>query len=145
MKITRDEALANPILKAALEGAPKAAQPAVLGAKAKGRTRKVPGQMNKLEQAYARHLEGEKQAGRVLEFYYEPMGLKIAPKTFWHPDFLVLTAGHFIELHECKGFMEDHANVKIKAVAAMFWWLTVKLVRRKPAREGSGFDVREVG
>ena len=112
--------------------------------KAQGRKRKVPGQMNKLERQYAEHLEGEKRAGRILEYYYEPLGIKLAPKTFWHPDFLVLTAAHFIELHECKGFMEDHANVKIKTVAAMFWWLIVYVVKRKKARDGGGWDIREI-
>ena len=148
----------NPAIKAAIEKAakkpPSAAQaresmlqgvnPAYPLAKAQGRKRKIPGQMNKLELQYAERLEGEKRAGRILEYYYEPLAIKLAPKTFWHPDFLVLTAAHFIELHECKGFMEDHANVKIKTAAAMFWWLTVYVVKRKKARDGGGWDIREI-
>ena len=151
------EALENKVLKAAIEGtlkAPSAAQerksllqgvnPAYPLLKAKGRTRKTPGQMNKTESAYAQHLEALKQSGKILEFYYEPMGLKLAPKTFWHPDFLVLTPAHFLEIHECKGFMEDHANVKIKVAAKMFWWMTVYIVRKKPLKQGGGWSLVEV-
>lgn len=146
-----------PILKAAIEGTlkgPSAAQearsmiqgvnPAYPLPKAKGRTRRVPGQMNKMEQQYAAHLETQKLGGRILEYYYEPLALKLAPKTFWHPDFLVLTAGHFIELHECKGFMEDHANAKLKVAAAKFWWMTVYLVRKLSTKDGGGFKIVEV-
>lgn len=160
MKLTTEEAMKNPRLWAAIEKAaknpPSVPQEAkgypesgampfpLVPAKAKGRTRKVPGQMNKLEQQYAQHLEAEKRAGRILEYYYEALAFKLAPKTFWHPDFLVLTAGHFIEVHECKGFMEDHANVKIKATAAKFWWLTVKIVRRVKVRDGGGWKIEEI-
>ena len=160
MKLTTEEAMRNPTLKAAIEKAakkpPSAAQEArsmlqgvnpafpLVPAKAKGRTRKIPGQMNKLEQQYAQHLEAEKQAGRILEYYYEALALRLGHKCLWHPDFLVLTAGHFLEVHETKGFMEDHANVKIKATAAKFWWLTVKVVRRKKVRDGGGWKIEEI-
>lgn len=158
MKLTSEEAKKNPILAKAIAEAdakqaakratsaqesrsmPQGVNPAYPLAKAKGRTRKTPGHMNKTEAQYALYLDAEKQAGRILEWYYEPFGLKLAPKTFWHPDFLVLTPGHFLELHECKGFMEDHANVKIKVAAVKFWWMTIYVVRKKPLKHGGGWE-----
>lgn len=162
--ISTKEAMLNPVLKKAVEaadasfraglklpGAIERAQSLLQGVnpafplvKAKGRTRKTPGQMNKTESQYALYLEAEKQAGRILEYYYEPMGLRLAPKTYWHPDFMVLTPAHFLELHEIKGFMEDHANVKIKTAAVKFWWLTIYVVRKRPLKNGGGWERVEV-
>lgn len=47
------------------------------------------------------------------------MKLKLAPNTFYTPDFVV-TFEDRIELHETKGFWEDDAKIKIRTAAAMF-------------------------
>lgn len=95
----------------------------------KGRTvRRVPGTMNKTEQAYAKVL-GERITHGIIEHYgFESMTLKLAPDTRWTPDYFVLMPDGEIQFHEVKGRnkktgkprIEDHSFVKIKVAAAMF-------------------------
>lgn len=158
MKISRDEAMKNPVLKAAIEGTlkpPGVAQaresmlqgvnPAYPLAKAKGRKRRQLGVMNKLESSFAAYLEAEKQAGRILEWRFESVRVKLANNTTLLPDFYVLTAGHFEEFYEVKGaHVWDDSLVKLKVAAAQWWWWTFKLVKRKKARDGGGWDIREI-
>lgn len=88
--------------------------------------RRVPGQMNGLERAYSLHLEARKHAGEVLWWAFDCVKLRLAEKTFYTPDFLVMNADLSIEVHETKGtskgkpFVEDDAAVKIKVAAELF-------------------------
>ena len=100
--------------------------------KAKGRRKKIPGQMTKLEESFSLYLESEKQAGRILVWNYEAERLKIASNTTYTPDFAVLNAAHFEEYYEVKGPHVWHAAlVKLKVAAAKFWWRTFFLVKRE--------------
>lgn len=83
--------------------------------------------MNKLEQRYADKLELMKKAGEIEEWLYEPVGLRLGTKCFYHPDFLVIK-DHF-EVHETKGFMRDDALVKLKASASKFHFFEFYLIR----------------
>lgn len=83
------------------------------------RQRRVAGSMNKTEVAYEQVLLGEKMNGKVRDFRFEAVKLKLADKTFYTPDFYVVT-NERIEFHEVKGFWEDDARVKIKVAAQMF-------------------------
>ena len=85
--------------------------------KARARPQPVPGSMNKTEEAYAGHLRQLMLAGEVLHFEFEPLKLRLAEKTFYTPDFMVVRRDGLIELHEVKGFWEDDARVKIKVAA----------------------------
>lgn len=76
--------------------------------------------MNKLEASYALHLEERKLAGDVLSFFFESVKFRLADKTFYTPDFLVMRGDGQIEVHEVKGFWEDDARVKIKVAAETF-------------------------
>lgn len=82
--------------------------------------------MNKLEVAYAQHLDALRHAGKVLWWKYEAVGLRLADKTFYHPDFMVLTAEGVLEIVEIKGrkgdsyYCMDDAKVKIKVAASQF-------------------------
>lgn len=79
------------------------------------------GQMNKLESAYAAHLELLKASGDILWWKFEPANLKLAPKTHYRCDFMVLNRDQQIEMHEVKGgYITDDANVKIKVAASMY-------------------------
>ena len=78
------------------------------------------GRMNKTEAVYASHLALWKAAGHVLFYEFEPIKLRLADKTFYTPDFLVVTSDRMIELHEVKGFWRDDARVKIKVAAERF-------------------------
>lgn len=83
------------------------------------RKRPIPGSMGKLEEEYAKLLELRKMAGEILGYRFEAIKLKLAPNTFYTPDFVV-TFEDRIELHETKGFWEEDARCKIKVAAALF-------------------------
>jgi hypothetical protein len=87
----------------------------------KGRgVRRESGQMNGLEKKYAKRLESLKAAGEILEWHFEAVKLRLAPATFYTPDFLVMLADCTIELHETKGYWEEDAKVKVKVAASLF-------------------------
>ena len=100
--------------------------------KARGRiTRRTPGVMNKLESKWSEHLRLEQQAGRVVDFWFETHKYRLADKTWYTPDFVVLNADGSIHVHEVKGFWEDDARVKIKVFAEKFFMYEVFAVSRK--------------
>jgi hypothetical protein len=83
--------------------------------------KRVPGQMNGLERRYASYLDGLVQIGDVLGYWFDAVKLRLAEKTFYSPDFMVLTGAFEIEMHEVKGnYWEDDARVKIKVAADKF-------------------------
>jgi hypothetical protein len=103
------------------------------------RTRRTPGAMNKTEAAYAAHLEGRKVLGQIEWFAFEAVKLKLAPNTFYTPDFVVMTCDGVIEFHEVKGHWEDDARVKVKVAAELFPFRFVALKPRRK-RDGGGWD-----
>lgn len=78
------------------------------------------GKMNKTENHYAELLERRKQSGEVLEYWFEPMNLRLGENCFYKIDFLVLMANCKLEVHEVKGYWTDDALVKIKVAADKF-------------------------
>lgn len=88
------------------------------------------GRMNKTEAAYSDHLEYLKKCGDVIAFYFEAIKFRLAEKTWYTPDFMVIRADSgFIEFHEVKGFWRDDARVKFKVAVEMFplfLWVVVK-------------------
>jgi hypothetical protein len=79
------------------------------------------GQMNRLEAKYAGYLEGLKRGGVILDYWFDAIRLRLAEKTFYSPDFLVLASDMTFEVHEVKGgIWEDDARVKIKVAAAKY-------------------------
>ena len=106
---------------------------------ARPRARPIAGTMNNLEKDYADYLLLRQRAGEIAEFKFEGLKLRLAPKTFYTPDFVVVTADS-IELHEVKGFWEDDARVKIKVAAEMFWWFRFRAVQRPSKVKGFVFE-----
>jgi len=94
--------------------------------------RRKPGEMNGLERRYALLLDQQLEIGSILSFQHEAIKLRLAEKTFYEPDFLVVAADEVIEIHEVKGsyrdkatgqwkpFVEDDAAVKFKVAARLF-------------------------
>lgn len=101
------------------------------------------GEMNKLETAYAQHLELLKRAGEVLYYKFEGIKLRLADNTFLTVDFAVMASDGVLEMHECKGFMMDDSAVKIKVAAGMYPF-RFKIIRKQPKRDGGGFTVKDV-
>lgn len=109
----------------------------------KGRTvRAVRGTMNGSEQRYAQHLDYRIRKGEIVAYWFEPLKFRLADKTWYAVDFLVMLADGLLELHELKGFLEDDAAVKMKVQAEAYWVFPVKLIREKPKNV---WQVREVG
>lgn len=76
--------------------------------------------MNGMEKRYAAHLDLRLAVKEISAWKFEPLKLKLAPATFWTPDFEVVMPDGGIELHETKGHWEDDARVKIKIAAQAF-------------------------
>jgi hypothetical protein len=87
--------------------------------KGKGRPRHKPGEMNKLEAKYAEVLEYMRIEGDLLWWAFEAWKFRLADRTFFTPDFIVMTKDRELEAHEVKAHWEDDARVKIKVAAEM--------------------------
>ena len=104
------------------------------------RPRHQDGRMNKTEAAYAKRLEVERFAGRVALWRFEELKLRIADRTWYTPDFVVLDKEGHLELHEVKGgHWEDDARVKVKAVAEAYPEFRVVAVTKVPKKDGGGW------
>lgn len=101
------------------------------------------GVMNKLETAYEKTLAAEKQAGGILWYRFEGIKLRLADKTFLTVDFAVMAADGTLEMHECKGFMEGDALVKLK-VAADQYPFRFKLVKVRAKKDGGGWLITDI-
>lgn len=95
--------------------------------------------MNKTEAAWAAVLEIKKQNSSIIDYYFEAIKFKLAPKTFYTPDFLVVGHDSF-EIHEVKGFWRDDARVKIKVAADMFPYFNWRVVTYKKGQ----FHVQDI-
>lgn len=84
--------------------------------------------MNKLERAYADLLDASPE---VASWKYESIKLRMADLTWLTPDFFVVYTNNVREFHETKGFWEEDARVKIKAVAALYPFTFVAVKREK--------------
>ena len=94
-------------------------------------TRRVAGQMNKTEQAYAALLEQRKQAGEIHHYQFEAMALKLAKLTTYTPDFFIINADGTIEFIEIKGFWHQAGRIKIKMAAELHPWFRFVAVQYK--------------
>ncbi len=103
--------------------------------RARGSTPK--GVMNKLEASYAAELDLRKAAGKIYAWEYESVTFKLAPRTTYTPDFLVIMADMTLEFVETKGFERDDAIAKFKIAGAQFPYFRFLMVKRK----GRGFEV----
>lgn len=87
--------------------------------------------MNKLEAAYAEILKLSQMAGEVRWWAYEPLKFRLAKRTFFTPDFIVLGSDGRIEAIEVKGFLRDDAAIKFKCAREMYPWINWCMVIRK--------------
>lgn len=95
----------------------------------KSQTRRQIGDMNGLETKYAHWLEGERTAGRIHAWMFEPMALRLGERCSYNPDFLVIFPDGRTEIHETKGHWQDDALVKIKVAANQFPWWQFKAIQ----------------
>lgn len=103
-------------------------------------------EMNHTEEKYSRHLQDRLMVGEIRWWGYETWKFRLADKTWYTPDFIVVTNDLKIEAHEVKalwntgkpGWQED-ARVKIKAAAEIH---PVKFIAVTLTRDGS-WEVEE--
>lgn len=128
----------------ALESAAGCVRPAALTGLAKARAlgRLPVGSMNKTEAAYASHLHLQWRSGLILWYKFEAVKLRLADATFYTPDFVVLPASGYLEMHEVKGFWEDDARVKIKVAASIYPFKFIAVTARAK-KDGGGWKVEE--
>jgi len=90
-------------------------------------------QKNKTEQRY----EDEKLnpllfTKKIIAYQFEMIKFRLAWKTFYTPDYIVITQQGRMEAHEIKGGrIEDDAIVKFKVAASMFPYIVWKLWQYK--------------
>ena len=108
------------------------------------------GQMNKTEEAYARHLWARQMAGEVQAYWFEGIGLKLGAGCHYYPDFLVMLENGELEIHEVKARTiggsyraEDDAKVKIKTVAEHYPFRMV-VVWPKQGGPANGWESVEI-
>jgi hypothetical protein len=99
--------------------------------------------MNKTEEAYAMLLAQDLGDGLIRAWKFEAMKLRLADRTWYTPDFMVIGIGGEIRFDETKGFWRDDARVKIKVAAEMFSQFTFRALTRIPKRKGGGWAVEE--
>jgi hypothetical protein len=136
----------KPVSTPAAKAPPAPAKPASTKAGLYALGRLKTGEMNPLEAKYAKYLEAERVAGRVLWFRFEGVKLRLADNTFLTPDFAVLAADGRLELRDVKGakaVYQDDAKVKMR-VAADAYPLVFKVIFPRPKKDGGGWIEEDV-
>lgn len=107
---------------------------------AKGRLKA--GEMNKTERAFAGLLENLKNAGFIVDYWFEAVSFKIAENQCrYTPDFLVLLNDMSLIVFEVKGsfrVFQDDAKVKCKVFSSKYP-LQLYIVAPKPKKQGGGW------
>lgn len=104
------------------------------------------GRMNKTEQAYAEILDVQKASGRILDYKFHAIRVRLADNTYYEPDFLVLNGKSEIEIHETKGgFTTDKGRLKVKLAAEALGWFRILLCHKLPKKAGGGWRVEQFG
>jgi hypothetical protein len=101
--------------------------------------------MNGTERAYAAHLDEQKAREFIHAWHYEAFNLRLAGRTFYKPDFMVVRGDGCVEFHEVKGHFEEQAKVRIKCAAELHPYFVFQLVRKRAKKDGGGWAIEEVG
>jgi len=100
--------------------------------RAKGSTtRRVAGKMNKTEEAYSKVLEDQRLTGKIHHWAFESITLRLADRTTYTPDFLVIDKDGLISFIEVKGFWHQAGRIKIKVAAENHPWFEFQAVQLK--------------
>lgn len=95
------------------------------------------GGRSKLQAAWADGLELRRRAGELAIVLEENLSLRMADRTWYRPDFLVVTAQGRLEIHEVKGHWRDDARAKWKIAAELNRWATFLAITRGRGRDGA--------
>lgn len=90
---------------------------------AKAREKRKDGFDSDAEKKYDELLKKRLYAGEIHDYRYSPFNLRLADKTYYKPDFLVVENDMTLTMVEVKGRWMDDARVKFKTAAEQFPWL----------------------
>lgn len=99
--------------------------------------------MNKEEEAYAEILEADRLAGRIQLWLYESIKLRLADRTWYTPDFMVVDDKGYVWFIEYKGWFRDDARVKIKVAAEEYPMFKFVCVMKQAKKNGGGYKQEE--
>lgn len=92
-----------------------------------------PKETDKWNYSYAQFLELEKQAGRVLSWWFEPVSVWLPGQVRYKPDFMIQRVGRsMLEMVEVKGWSKNLRDgiTRYKIAASLFPCFTWKMVKR---------------
>ena len=93
------------------------------------RSRRQAGRMNDTERRYADHLELLRRSGEILDYRFEAVGIRLAPRTFFYPDFLVVLMPGRLRFDEIKGHIRDDALDRFKIAAELYPWFDWRMLK----------------
>lgn len=82
------------------------------------------------EEQYNNMLELKYRASEILAYEYESITFRLAPKTTYTPDFMVVLPDGKVQIHEVKGFAREDAIVKFKVAAQQNPWFEFIMVKK---------------
>ena len=85
---------------------------------------------SKWEEQYRNMLELKYRACEILAYEYESITFRLAPKTTYTPDFLVVLPDGKVQIHEVKGFAREDAIIKFKVAAQQNPWFEFIMVKK---------------
>lgn len=117
--------------------------------RARAQKRRQPGEMTKTESRYSEVLEAMRLKGEIQEWAFETVTLRLAKRTGWTPDFVVILVDGtlvFVEVKPANWEMipnQDMSNVKAKIAAEMFPFVFWRAVERTK-KSGGGFAIETI-
>lgn len=115
--------------------------------KIKARNRRQPGVMNRTEEDFSAYLERLKNAGKIIEWQFEPIRLRLAKLTTFTPDFLVTECNKTLTFYEVKGSWkaphQDDSRAKLKIAAEMYWQFRFCSAEVITKKNGGGWKITE--
>lgn len=76
-------------------------------------------------------LEAQVAQGKIEKWFFESVRLRLAPKTFYTPDFMVIDRDGTVTFKEVKGFLREDAAVKFKWARESFPYFKFEMWGRK--------------
>lgn len=91
---------------------------------------RLPDGMNKTEALYAAELDWRQRHGEIVAWHFEPIRLRLAHRTTYTPDFLLVFKDGRLQFVEIKGFLRDDAAIKFKLAREKYPFFGFTMLRR---------------
>jgi hypothetical protein len=84
------------------------------------------------------------QSGHFQWVAYHPIRVVLGSQANYTPDFLAVTAVGGLEAYETKGFMRQHAAIRIRAAARRLPFVEFLVVTKRRKKDGGGFEIKPI-